>query len=78
MNLSEVFEQYAARIGKDELTRAEKQQAYLNAILEGKKIESFVFIQGGTQGGKETLVRNLEEAMRRIGEQEEDTLRSVF
>ena len=74
MELRELYERHKRRIGRDELTYAEKQQAFLNAVLEQKPIEPFVFILADTQEKKDMLVRNLREAIRRIDEREEDTL----
>ena len=41
--LEEVFIEYAAQTGKTSLSEAEKQQAFLNAVLDGKQIEPFCF-----------------------------------
>lgn len=46
VTLAKVYADYAKAVGHEPLTDKEKQQAYLNAILEGKQVEPFAILSG--------------------------------
>jgi hypothetical protein len=39
--LAEIYTEYAKVIGRESLTDVEKQQAFFNAVVEGKRVEPF-------------------------------------
>ena len=41
LTLAEIHADYAKRLGHESLTDSEKKQAFLNAVIEGKRVEPF-------------------------------------
>lgn len=59
MYIQELWDEYARRLGKspDALTDSEKRQAFLDAILEGKRIEPFATIADAIAAEREACAK---------------------
>ena len=72
--LAEVYAEYAAQVGCETLSEAEKRQAYLNAVLDGKRVEPFASINDAVEAQRLVIEKPFQEFLSLTQEQRDDII----
>lgn len=71
IGIEQVLQDYAVTIGHDQLSDTEKQQAVLNAILDGKRVEPFAtYVEEGQRILRSLVSRECWEKIQLRGKRE--------